>query len=131
MVQCFQLLQKLVVTLDRCERPEVKEYQRRCEEAVVDILLKGAPPPVGAGWPAAGLPAACRRRMQCGRGGPVYRLRCLGCHAAARKRPAVFPSVAGASTVQRAAHHMVLLLPQLACPYHEFHCPLPPNRCAV
>ncbi|KAL4425068.1 hypothetical protein ABPG77_010382 [Micractinium sp. CCAP 211/92] len=44
--QCFQLLQKLVVTLDRCERPEVKEYQRRCEEAVVDILLKGAPPPV-------------------------------------------------------------------------------------
>ncbi|KAL4431040.1 hypothetical protein ABPG75_006296 [Micractinium tetrahymenae] len=44
--QCFQLLQKLVVTLDRCERPEVREYQRRCEEAVVDILLKGAPPPV-------------------------------------------------------------------------------------
>jgi hypothetical protein len=46
-VQCFQLLQKLVVTLDRSSRPEVKEYQRRCEEAVVDILLKGAPPPVG------------------------------------------------------------------------------------
>lgn len=45
-VQCFQLLQKLVVTLDRCARPEVQEYQRRCEEAVVDVLLKGAPPPV-------------------------------------------------------------------------------------
>lgn len=45
-VQCFQLLQKLVVTLDRCERPQVKEFQRRCEEAVVDVLLKGAPPPV-------------------------------------------------------------------------------------
>lgn len=45
-VQCFQLLQKLVVTLDRSSRPEVKEFQRRCEEAVVDILLKGAPPPV-------------------------------------------------------------------------------------
>lgn len=45
-VQCFQLLQKLVVALDRSTRPEVKEYQRRCEEAVVDILLKGAPPPV-------------------------------------------------------------------------------------
>jgi len=48
-VQCFQLLQKLVVTLDRCERPEVKEFQRRCEEAVVDVLLKGAPPPVRVG----------------------------------------------------------------------------------
>ena len=44
---CLQLLQKMVVALERSERPEVKEYQRRCEEAVVDILLKGAPPPVG------------------------------------------------------------------------------------
>lgn len=44
--QCFQLLQKLAVTLDRSARPEVREYQRRCEEAVVDVLLKGAPPPV-------------------------------------------------------------------------------------
>lgn len=45
-VQCLQLLQKLVVTLERSSRPEVKEFQRRCEEAVVDVLLKGAPPPV-------------------------------------------------------------------------------------
>lgn len=42
-------VQKLVVSLDRASRPEVKEFQRRCEEAVVDVLLKGAPPPVGAG----------------------------------------------------------------------------------
>lgn len=53
-VQCFQLLQKLAVTLDRSSRPEVQEYQRRCEEAVVDVLLKGAPPPVSGatvwGW---------------------------------------------------------------------------------
>ena len=40
------VLQKLVVSLDRASRPEVKEFQRRCEEAVVDVLLKGAPPPV-------------------------------------------------------------------------------------
>ena len=40
------LLQKLVVSLDRASRPEVKEFQRRCEEAAVDVLLKGAPPPV-------------------------------------------------------------------------------------
>lgn len=44
--QAFQLLQKLIVTLDRTERAEVKEYQRRCEDALIDILLKGAPPPV-------------------------------------------------------------------------------------
>lgn len=44
--QVFTLLQKLVVTLDRTERDEVKEYQRRCEAALIDVLLKGAPPPV-------------------------------------------------------------------------------------
>lgn len=42
----FVLLQKLVVTLDRTDRQEVREYQRRCEDALIDILLKGAPPPV-------------------------------------------------------------------------------------
>lgn len=45
----FAAVQKLVVSLDRASRPEVKEFQRRCEEAVVDVLLKGAPPPVGGG----------------------------------------------------------------------------------
>jgi hypothetical protein len=44
--QAFLLLQKLVVTLDRTDRTEVREYQRRCEDALIDILLKGAPPPV-------------------------------------------------------------------------------------
>jgi hypothetical protein len=44
--QVFTLLQKLVVTLDRTERDEVREYQRRCEAALIDVLLKGAPPPV-------------------------------------------------------------------------------------
>jgi hypothetical protein len=43
---CFQLLQKLVVALDRTGREELRLYQRRCEAALVDILLKGAPPPV-------------------------------------------------------------------------------------
>ena len=45
-VQSFLLLQKLVVTLDRTDRLEIREYQRRCEDALIDILLKGAPPPV-------------------------------------------------------------------------------------
>lgn len=46
---CFQLLQKLVLTLGRAARPEVREYQRRCEDALVDVLLKGAPPAVSGG----------------------------------------------------------------------------------
>lgn len=48
--KALKLLQKLVVTLDRTERPEIKEYQRRCEHAVIDILLKGAPPPVSCDY---------------------------------------------------------------------------------
>lgn len=48
-LQCHQLLQKLVATLDRTGRLEVREYQRRCEDALIDILLKGAPPPVRQG----------------------------------------------------------------------------------
>ncbi|KAL4528840.1 hypothetical protein Ndes2437A_g03376 [Nannochloris sp. 'desiccata'] len=44
--QAFVLLQKLVITLDRTDRTEVRKYQRRCEDALIDILLKGAPPPV-------------------------------------------------------------------------------------
>jgi hypothetical protein len=44
--QTFLLLQKLVTTVDRTERSEIREYQRRCESALIDILLRGAPPPV-------------------------------------------------------------------------------------
>ena len=78
--QSYHLLQKLVVTIDRTDRAEVREYQRRCEDALIDILLKGAPPPVSfhaqivpnPGRAAALLPAipvlpqpppCCRRRL--------------------------------------------------------------------
>jgi len=43
---CYRLLQKLNATVDRTHVDELKEYQRRCEDALVDILLKGAAPPV-------------------------------------------------------------------------------------
>lgn len=43
---CYRLLQKLHATLDRTAVSELKEYQRRCEDALVDILLRGMPPPV-------------------------------------------------------------------------------------
>jgi hypothetical protein len=45
---CYALLQKLHVTIDGTSVDEIKEYQRRCEDALVDILLKGCPPPVRA-----------------------------------------------------------------------------------
>jgi hypothetical protein len=44
---CFELLQKLLVTIDRTDTARVREYQRRCETALYDILLKGTAPPVG------------------------------------------------------------------------------------
>lgn len=72
--QCFQLLQKLVVTLDRTARLEVREYQRRCEDALIDILLKGAPPPVRklglAGMAWEGPPWVGARCPPNGLGGP-------------------------------------------------------------
>lgn len=45
-VYCFELLQKLLVTIERTEKPRLKEYQRRCEDALAEILLKGTAPPV-------------------------------------------------------------------------------------
>jgi hypothetical protein len=44
---CFELLQKLLVTIDRTDSTRVREYQRRCETALYDILVKGTAPPVG------------------------------------------------------------------------------------
>lgn len=43
---CYILLQKLHATIDKTMVKEVKEYQRRCEDALIDILLRGCPPPV-------------------------------------------------------------------------------------
>lgn len=43
---CYILLQKLHATIDKTSVEEIKLYQRRCEDALIDILLKGAPPPV-------------------------------------------------------------------------------------
>ncbi|KAK9798183.1 hypothetical protein WJX73_010462 [Symbiochloris irregularis] len=45
-VACFELLQKLLVSIDTTERQRLKEYGRRCEAALMDILLKGTAPPV-------------------------------------------------------------------------------------
>ncbi|KAK9820084.1 hypothetical protein WJX72_005985 [[Myrmecia] bisecta] len=56
-VACFELLQKLLVTIDRTERVKLKEYQRRCEDALMEILLKGTAPPVRR------LIGACLSRM--------------------------------------------------------------------
>lgn len=42
----MELLQKLQATLEGGSVARVREYQRRCEEALVELLLKGAAPPV-------------------------------------------------------------------------------------
>jgi hypothetical protein len=41
-----ELLQKLQVTIDGSQKERVREYQRRCEDALAEILLKGTAPPV-------------------------------------------------------------------------------------
>ncbi|KFM26650.1 HEAT repeat-containing protein 5A [Auxenochlorella protothecoides] len=45
-IACLALLHKLVATLARAGREEVRAHQRRCEDAVLHVLLKGAPPSV-------------------------------------------------------------------------------------
>lgn len=45
-VAAMELLQKLQVTIDSSDKALIREYQRRCESALEDILLKGTAPPV-------------------------------------------------------------------------------------
>ena len=42
----LELLQKLLVTMNGSQRERVREYQRRCEDALTEVLLKGTAPPV-------------------------------------------------------------------------------------
>ncbi len=42
----FHLLQKLLVTVERDERDIVREYQRRCDDKLHDLIVAGAPAPV-------------------------------------------------------------------------------------
>ena len=42
----YILLQKLEATVETTTPADLKAYQRRCEDALIDILLSGAPPPV-------------------------------------------------------------------------------------
>lgn len=42
----FELLQKVLVNIQQSEVERVREYQRRCEVALTDILRRGAAAPV-------------------------------------------------------------------------------------
>ena len=53
-VAALELLQKLLVTIDSSQRDRVREYQRRCEEALMEVLYKGSAPPVGLQSPSTG-----------------------------------------------------------------------------
>lgn len=69
---CYRLLQKLNATLDRTAVSEMKEYQRRCEDALVDILLRGMPPPVSSGAVKDG-------RLSCSLSHKVVNLQSVSC----------------------------------------------------
>lgn len=45
-IYSFDLLQKLQASIARSERVQLQTYQRKCEDALMTVLLKGAPPPV-------------------------------------------------------------------------------------
>lgn len=45
-IYSFELLQKLQGSIRRSERAQLQSYQRKCEDALTIVLLKGAPPPV-------------------------------------------------------------------------------------
>jgi hypothetical protein len=40
-VQLLQLLQKLLASVSRTEKAVLRQYQKRCEAALVDVLYKG------------------------------------------------------------------------------------------
>ena len=46
-IYSFDLLQKLQGSISRSERSQLQSYQRKCEDALTTVLLKGVPPPVG------------------------------------------------------------------------------------
>ena len=45
-IYSFDLLQKLQGSISRSERSQLQSYQRKCEDALTTVLLKGVPPPV-------------------------------------------------------------------------------------
>ena len=45
-VAAFELLQKVLVTITPTHVERIKEYQRRAETCLLDILLRGATSPV-------------------------------------------------------------------------------------
>ena len=47
-IYSFDLLQKLLGSINRSERSQLQSYQRKCEDALMTVLLKGATPPVCA-----------------------------------------------------------------------------------
>ena len=45
-IYSFELLQKLQGSIQRSDRAQLHNYQRKCEDALTTVLMKGAPPPV-------------------------------------------------------------------------------------
>ncbi len=45
-IYSIELLQKLQGSIRRSEKAQLQSHQRKCEDALTIVLLKGAPPPV-------------------------------------------------------------------------------------
>ena len=68
-IYSFELLQKLQGSIQRSDRAQLHSYQRKCEDALTTVLLKGAPPPVtfsaqGSVVPQAVITACCPRNRK-------------------------------------------------------------------
>ncbi|KAL3133260.1 hypothetical protein ABBQ38_007141 [Trebouxia sp. C0009 RCD-2024] len=50
-IYSFELLQKLQGSIQRSDRAQLHNYQRKCEDALTTVLMKGAPPPLTATVP--------------------------------------------------------------------------------
>lgn len=68
-IQAVEVLQKLLANIPRTERPRLKEYGRRCEAAMADILLRGIARPVGGpdchAWNLQGHDDCCQWHTEC------------------------------------------------------------------
>jgi hypothetical protein len=58
-VQLLQLLQKLLASVSRTDRAVLKQYQKRCEAVLVDVLYKGTCRSVSRRASTAGVKAGC------------------------------------------------------------------------
>ncbi len=66
-VQLLELLQKLLVSVSKTDKAVLKQYQKRCEAVLVDLLYKGTCKTVSAAGQLGTLPPATPQLYPCRR----------------------------------------------------------------